>query len=156
MRALIAALGVWILLSGCVSTGAVRDARADEVDVRTLLRKADQALRDARLTDAEVLYRELTETHPEMPEVWLRLGNVYTRKAQLEAAIRAYRDGLRYDRSDGRLWYNLAIAQLKQAANTLEASSAVLPVDSPYRPQIQALHQSLLRGASPAAGEGDI
>lgn len=112
----------------------------------TQLEKADRALREARLTDAEVLYRRLTKTHPELPDVWLRLGNVYTRQGQLIAAVRIYKEGLKHSHDDARLWYNLAVARVKQAVRTLEAASRTLPPDSHYRPRIRKLHDALLSG----------
>lgn len=139
------ALLLMTLLAGCASTPPPQPAAA-AAPVQTQLQKADRALREARLTDAEVLYRSLIQTHPELPEVWLRLGNVYTRQGQLDAAVRIYNEGLQHSRNDGRLWYNLAIARVKQAVQTLEASSAELPPDSPYRPRIQQLHDALLSG----------
>ncbi|HET7314084.1 tetratricopeptide repeat protein [Salinisphaera sp.] len=143
-----------VLLSACVSTPRTSVSRPaartrlpadnDRAEVQRTMKKAARALRDARLTDAEILYRQLTQTHPNLPEVWLRLGNVYMREAQLQAAVRTYTQGLRHDRNDGRLWYNLALARLKQSVDTLETSSKVLPADSAYRPQIRALHSALL------------
>lgn len=140
-------------LGGCAASPAPQ-ANAD-IDVQAKLERGDRALREARLTDAEIIYRELTAQHPTLPEVWLRLGNVYTRQAQLEAAIRVYEDGLRYDRDDGRIWYNLAVARLKQALQTLETSSSVLPEDSPYRERINRLHNSLLSRTTAAAADPD-
>ena len=151
MRVTVLVLVSCLEIAACASSGDARSIA--EGDLRSELRAADQALREARLTDAEIRYRRLTEEHPEISEAWLRLGNVYTRQAQLEAAIRVYQEGLRYGRTDGRIWYNLAIAQLKQAVDTLEASSAVLPEDSPYRPRIRALHESLLRGVPQSSDE---
>lgn len=134
-------LSLYLALAGCA---AAPRQPSTQGDLRTRLERADQALREARLTDAEILYRELTLTHPQLPEVWLRLGNIYARQSQLEAAMRSYKDGMHYASADGRLWYNLALVELKQAIQTLETSSTVLPADSPYRARIQQLHDALL------------
>ena len=140
---LAASLGLVFALAACAVAPRPTPATGKS-QLQDKLERADQALRDARLTDAEILYRQLTESNPELPDVWLRLGNVYTRESQLQAAVRTYKQGLHYGRNDGRLWYNLALARLKQSVDALEASSEVLPADSPYRPRIRALHQALL------------
>lgn len=133
------------LLAALLTACAAHPVPAEpDNDLRRRLERADAALREARLTDAEILYRELSVSHPDMPEIWLRLGNIYARQSQLEAAMRAYKDGMRHNRGDGRLWYNLAVVELKQSIQTLEASSEVLPPDSPYRTRIQQLHDALL------------
>ena len=124
-----------------------RDAAGMRLSDR--LDQADLALREARLLDAEIAYRRLASDHPRLPEVWLRLGNIYVRQDQLDAAVHSYRQGLQRHPSDGRLWYNLALAQLRQSIDTLETASAVLAVDSPYHVRLQALHQRLLQLAAP-------
>lgn len=136
------------LLPGCASRAP--SSQGGDGALRAQLERADLALREARLIDAEVLYRELSVSHPRLPEVWLQLGNIYTRQAQLEAAKRSYRDGLRYTRDDGRLWHNLALVELKQALLTLETASEILPAESPYRPRIEQLHRSLLSSGNVA------
>lgn len=133
-----------LVVAACASTPQKPNG---EQDLKAKLERGDRALREARLTDAEIVYRELTQAHPNLPEVWLRLGNVYMREAQIEAAIRVYQDGLRYDQEDGRIWYNLAIARIKQAAQTLESANNALPKDSPFRNAILQLHNRLLSRA---------
>ena len=136
-----------LLISLLSAGGCASHPQADgqgEGALRVRLERADLALREARMIDAEVLYRELTETHPRLPEVWLQLGNIYTRQAQLEAAMRTYRGGLRYAQNDGRLWHNLALVELKQALLTLETANEVLPPDNVHAARIQQLHRSLI------------
>lgn len=132
-----------LLLGACAGTPAVEKAS----DFRQKLERADLALREARLDDAEVLYRELSISHPRLADVWLNLGNIYTRQSQVEAAVQTYKQGLRYASEDGRLWYNLSLAELKRSVQTLETASSMVPSDSPYQARIQALHRALLMSA---------
>jgi tetratricopeptide (TPR) repeat protein len=128
------------LLAGCAAEGTPRiDYTLDEQ-----MQRADQSYREARLEDAEVIYRQITQSHPELKEVWFRLGNIYTRENQLDAAVRAYERTLQLDSNDGRAWYNLSLVHVKQGLSTLETASQTLPADSPLRPRINALHDSLL------------
>lgn len=126
-------------------TGVTKEPLVDRLE------KADLALREARLTDAELLYRQLTEDHPRLPEVWLRLGNIYVRQDQLEAAERIYTKGIRYQPQDARLWNNLALVQTRQAVQTLETSTQVLAPDDPHMARIQRFHESLIEAGQRSA-----
>jgi tetratricopeptide (TPR) repeat protein len=139
-----AALLLTLLLAACASTS---DMSKVNYSLDEQLRLADGAYREARLDDAERLYRSITESHPDLKDVWFRLGNIYTRQDQLDAAIRAYQRSLQLDPSDGRAWYNLSLVHMKQAVGTLEVASHTLPPDSPYRERIAALHDSLMARA---------
>ena len=137
----VTALLTVILLAAC---GGAPTQEAKATDFRKRLESADLALREARLNEAEILYRQLSQSHPQLPDVWLNLGNIYSRQSQLEAAMRAYKQGLRYAANDGRLWYNLSLVELKQSVRTLETASAMLPANSPYLANIEQLHRALL------------
>lgn len=133
-----------VLTSGCATTSADDEFGGHSPSLRADLERADLALREARLADAEILFRKLSVAHPRLPDVWLHLGNIYARQAQLEAASRAYRDGLRHRPDDGRLWHNLALIELRQSIRTLETASELLPTQSEHRARIQVLHRALL------------
>jgi len=141
-------LSIVLLLAACAGTPT---QQAKATDFRKQLESADLALREARLNDAEIQYRQLAQSHPQLPDIWLNLGNIYSRQSQLEAAMRAYKQGLRYAGDDGRLWYNLSLVELKQSMLTLETASELLPANSPYLVNIQQLHRALL--SSTRAGD---
>ncbi|MEC4766142.1 tetratricopeptide repeat protein [Halomonas sp. CUBES01] len=143
-------------LMGCASP-QVQQSREGEEDgqLREQLKKADEALKEARLMDAEILYREITSEHPDLPNVWLKLGNIYARQGRNEAAIRTYDEGLKYQRDDGRIWYNLAVIQMKEAIETLEDASRVLESDNAQLPRIELLHESLLNVSRPSGVSSD-
>jgi tetratricopeptide (TPR) repeat protein len=143
MRAHGLALVAVLLLGGCATTGG-GDGQQVNYSLDDQLRQADQAYREARLDDAERIYRQILQDHGDLKDAWFRLGNIYTREDQLEAAVRAYERTLQLDKNDGRAWYNLSLVHMKQALRTLEVASQALPADSPYRERIAALHDSLL------------
>ncbi|TDU30695.1 tetratricopeptide repeat protein [Panacagrimonas perspica] len=128
----------------CSSRPQSVPAADERSSLRSKLDRADLALREARLTDAESLYRDLATSHPRLPEVWLQLGNIYARQSQLEAATYSYKQGLRFNPEDGRLWHNLALLELRQSIRTLETASELLPSASPQRTRIEDLHRALL------------
>lgn len=154
MSKIFAACVIAVAICGCAASTGGQPVAIREGDLRARLDRADAAFREARLLDAEVLYRELSYTNPTLPEIWLRLGSIYVRQGQLEAAGRAYRDGMRIHAEDGRLWFNLALVQLRQATETLEVSSEILPEDSPYRESIGRLHRALLDVSARPSGGG--
>ncbi len=130
--------------AACTTGSRIDPPRDDRSSLRSKLDRADLALREARLGDAESLYRDLSITHPRLPDVWLQLGNIYARQSQLEAATYSYKQGLRVTPEDGRLWHNLALLELRQSIRTLETASELLPRGSPQRPRIEDLHRALL------------
>ena len=149
-RLLIALVMTLGAVSAACATRADRSGNNDNATaLRLNLERADLALREARLVDAEVLYRQLAISHPRLPDVWLQLGNIYARQAQLEAAMRSYKDGLEFNTRDGRLWHNLALIELRQSIHTLEIASELLPSDDPQRHQIEQLHRGLMSAGQP-------
>ena len=148
---LAALLATMIVLCGCASVETSLPPAATASLLRLKLEQADLALREARLIDAEILYRELSVAHPRLPDVWLQLGNIYARQAQLEAAMHAYKDGLEFNPQDGRLWHNLALIELRQSIRTLEMASELLPTEDPQRARLEHLHRALLVAGRPDA-----
>jgi cytochrome c-type biogenesis protein CcmH/NrfG len=126
-------------MAGCAAQGEKINYSLDDQ-----LKQADEAYSEARLDDAERIYLQIAKGHPDLSEVWFRLGNIYTREGQFDAAVRAYSTTLRLDSSDGRAWYNLSLVHTKRAVATLEDAIRTLPPDSPYRARITALHDALL------------
>ena len=71
-----------------------------------------------RPSTAEKAYQRLTVQIPGDVEPWFRLGNVYARTNQLDAAVATYREALIREPKNSKIWHNLGVIQLKQAANT--------------------------------------
>ena len=154
MRSLV--ITVLAMMLTAVPGCSTRDARTprdeQQPGLKQQLERADLAMREARLTDAEALYRELAAAHPRLPEIWLQLGNIYARQSQVEAAVHSYKQGLGFTPADGRLWHNLALMELRQSIRTLETASELLPPASPERVRIQELHRALLRAGQSTVG----
>jgi len=108
------------------------------------LKRGDQAYREARLDDAEAVYLKVLDKHPTLGGVWFRMGNIYLRQMQYDAAIHSYEQAIRFEPADSRAWYNLSLVRLKQSLQTLEYAASRLPVDDPGRQRILALHQQLV------------
>tara|TARA_R110002020_G_scaffold424072_4_gene633229 strand:+ start:7456 stop:7920 length:465 start_codon:yes stop_codon:yes gene_type:complete len=149
MRKIIVVVFATFVLTGCAGTQTQQMQQQSDGKLREQLEKANTALQEARLMDAEVLYSNISSDHPELPDVWLKLGNIYARQGRNTAAIRTYNEGLKYQPDDGKIWYNLAVIQTKVAIETLEDASNVLEADNTYLPRIQLLHKSLLDVSRP-------
>ncbi|MDQ7735560.1 tetratricopeptide repeat protein [Halomonas sp. SpR1] len=147
-RIIVVFFTAWVL-TGCAATHTQQTQQQGDGKLRMQLEKANTALQEARLMDAEVLYSNISSGHPELPDVWLKLGNIYARQGRNAAAIRTYNEGLKYQPNDGKIWYNLAVIQTKVAIETLEDASNVLEADNTYLPRIQLLHESLLDVSRP-------
>lgn len=133
------------MLCGC-ATGGSQSSVGENINyaLDEKLIEANKAYREARLSDAERLYREISEAHPSLVEVWVRLGNIYTRLGQYDAAVRAYETALRYDPDEGRAWYNLSLVYLKKSTVVLEQGQRTVSEDSPYLDDMRTLHRRLV------------
>jgi cytochrome c-type biogenesis protein CcmH/NrfG len=81
-------------------------------------KRADEAYQKEDWKTAEKEYLYLAQNFPGEIEPWFRLGNIYARTGQLDAAVSAYREALVRDTKNGKAWHNLGIVQLRQATNT--------------------------------------
>jgi len=81
--------------------------------------RANEAYKLGMLSDAEGMYLEITKENPTLFEVWLKLGNIYVRTDQLEAAIRVYEKAVKINPKDVRVWNNLALTRVKQSTRIL-------------------------------------
>ena len=120
-------------LAGCASSASRPDDASgyaatkvsdDEAGLFDLQREADKAYEEGRLLDAEQLYRRMLKVTPASGHAWLRLGNVQLRNDQLEAAVHAYRECLRFEMGQSRCWQNLALTYVEMAVATLDQADA--------------------------------
>lgn len=123
---------VCFTLGGCVGvtpraadSDATDSAMSDSGEEATsglfdLQRRADLAYDEGRLLDAEQLYRRMLKSSPSSGHAWMRLGNVQLRNDQLEAAVYAYRQCLRFATGEARCWQNLSLTYVEMAVATLD------------------------------------
>jgi len=161
MKTLVGALFAMLSLSlaGCASNAAHESRSAEplgpvDYTLDDNLKRADTAYREARLDDAESIYRGIIQQHPTMDTVWFRLGNIYMRQNQYEASVNAYEQTLHYNPQDSRAWYNLSLVRVKQSLQTLEQAAARLDPKDPGRARIIALHDQLLDRATSGEERG--
>ena len=90
----------------------------DLADITQLEQTAKKAYLSEDWATAEKAYKKLTLQIPGDVEPWFRLGNIYARTNKLDAAVATYREALIRDPKNSKIWHNLGVIQLKQAANT--------------------------------------
>src|SRR5690606_27049603 len=108
--------------AGCENMGGTRpepQAAPAGGDAVTIERTASEAYANRDWAEAERQYLLLTERVPQEPEPSFRLGNVYARTARPDLAVRAYREAVLRNPKHTRAWHNMAVVQLRQAAESL-------------------------------------
>lgn len=101
-------------LSACATTATTTDD-----DSADRLRLAENAYQEGLFVEAESYYRELVADNPDLYQGWFRLGNIYARSGQLDAAITMYERCMNLDPDQARAWYNLALVRTRQSLRTL-------------------------------------
>jgi len=105
-------------LGACASSpqnqsGAGRQAPLQEIQAMHATAQAAYNRDDLRL--AQSTYEKIVEQADVDPETWYMLGNVYARNAEHEKAVWAYRNSVRMNPKDARVWNNISVILLKEA-----------------------------------------
>jgi len=114
---------------------------------------AMEAYKAGRFSDAEPMLRRLLNQYPQFAEGWYRLGNLYVRSGQNEAAVTAFKECLRYDPNYTKAWHNLAFVHLKIAIEILDEGIAKAQPNSPDYNQLMQLKLSMLAVSSETSKE---
>jgi len=104
-----------VVVTGCSST----DSRRAEKDMANY-DAAALAYKNGELSEAETRYRQLVKTHPDYAEGWFKLGNIYVRTGQYDAAANMYKKAAQINPEDAKVWNNLALANIKKAVAVLD------------------------------------
>lgn len=120
-------LGVLLaVVTGCSSTES-RRAGKDKAGYDA----AALAYSNGELSQAETRYRQLVNAHPDYAEGWFKLGNIYVRTGQYDAAATMYKKAAQLNPEDAKVWNNLALANIKKAVAVLEEGAQHVQQGSP-------------------------
>lgn len=134
----------FIVLAGCSATTSKKS-------VYTQYEHAVDAYNEGRFSDAEPILRKLLAEHPQFAEGWFRLGNLYVRTGQNEAAITAFKTCLRYDANYTKAWHNLSLVHLKMGVAALDEGLARTAPDTPDYNQLLILKKAMIGISADAA-----
>ncbi len=113
---------LWILiLAGCAGGGAGsrKQSGAGEMDLLQVRQLAEASYAAKNYTESEKHYSLLVRQAPIEAENWFRLGNIYARTNRPEQAVAFYREALVRSPDHAKAWFNMAVLQINQAANSL-------------------------------------
>lgn len=115
-----------VLVAGCSSLFS----KEEIAEFNEAVEAADKSYSLGLLEDAEMKYLYVLELRPNFHQGWLKLGNIYVRTGQFEAAIRAYSECIEAKPEEGKCWNNLAIVRVRQALATLEQGQKTVARES--------------------------
>lgn len=133
-------LGLSILLvTGCSSSGPRQSKDMARYDA------AEKAYKNAELSEAETRYTELVRKNPEYAEGWFKLGNIYVRTGQYDAAANMYKKAAQINPEDAKVWNNLALAYIKKAVSVLEEGSEHVQQSSSDQRNLTELRERIVQ-----------
>ena len=98
-----------LLCTACASKSVSRD------DFMSRYEQAEKYYQGGLYSDAERVLLDLHRQSPKNYDVLFRLGNIYVRTGQFDAAERVYGLCIRIDPEQPKGWYNLSLLRVKQA-----------------------------------------
>lgn len=115
---ILALVFVALLLGACATatqnqSGAARPASLQEIQAMHATAQAAYNRDDLRL--AQSTYEKIVGQADVDHETWYMLGNVYAQNTEHEKAVWAYRNALRMNPKDARVWNNISVILLKEA-----------------------------------------
>lgn len=109
-----------------------------------MIEEADHYYDLGLLSTAEAKYRRILAEQPSYYEAWLKLGNIYVRNDQLEAAVLAYSTCVDNAKEDARCWNNLALARVKQAVEVLQEGKTAMETSSTGYRQLEEFQYRII------------
>jgi len=122
-------------LCACIPGNTTRKEEQETLDLFEVEQLAATAYSEGDWAGSEKYYVILVQQSPEESLSWFRLGNVYARTQRPNAAISAYQEALVRDPKNSKAWYNMAIVQLRQAANSFNELQVFADPDDPLSAQ---------------------
>ena len=86
--------------------------------------KATEYYSKALYSDAERELLKLSKAMPSNYDVFFKLGNIYVRTGQLQAAERMYQRCIDIDPNQPKGWYNMSLLRVKQALYLAEEGAS--------------------------------
>jgi tetratricopeptide (TPR) repeat protein len=134
-----------ITLGGCQNALIKSSATASSTEELVELKQAAaNAYHQKNYEAALPLYQELTQAISNDANLWFRTGNVLARLNRPAEAVTHYEQAVKNDPQLATAWHNMAVLQLRQAANTLVQMVRHINPDDPLYPRAVALSEATL------------
>lgn len=127
------------VVTGCSSATSPRGKDMAMYDA------AATAYKNGELIEAETLYRKLVARHAEYGDGWFKLGNIYVRMGQYDAAANMYKKAAQINPEDGKVWNNLALAHVKKAVAVLDEGTRHVQQASQEQRSMQQLRERIVQ-----------
>ena len=102
------------LLTAC-GTVPPSQNRDNTQEIQELHAKAQAAYNSNDFALAQNIYEKIVAQTEVNGETWFMLGNIYATKGEHERALSAYKNALRVNGRDPRVWNNISVIHLKDA-----------------------------------------
>lgn len=134
IRTVILLSAISLLLGGCFN-GSVAALSSQSLPSEQLA-SAYAVYQAGDTQQAETLYRQITQEHPELAPAWFYLGNLTFRRGAVEEAQQHYLEAARRDPHHAETHYNLSMLNLRNAEKGL-ANALILTRSSPEQALIR-------------------
>ncbi|WP_434341190.1 tetratricopeptide repeat protein [Motilimonas cestriensis] len=146
LRRVVIIASAFFIMSCTTSHVEIHDQLSDEVDKIAFeqLEQANKFYKEGRLDEAETEYIKLSNSYPNYSFAYFRLGNIYVRTGQYEAAVIKFEKSIQLNPNDARAWNNLALTRTRQAIKVLEEATARFKDDAAKAEELMKLKYRLL------------
>ncbi len=138
-------LTILVLQTACAGGPGARDKAVAEVDLFQVRQAAEASYAAKDYAESEKQYTLLVKKVPVEAENWFRLGNIYARSGRPDQAIAAYREALVRAPDHSKAWFNMAILQLRIAANSLTEMQKNAPPGDPVAERSREVLAQLIK-----------
>lgn len=123
------ALLVLFVVAGCAS----KPPPPPQNRLLPVMARADQAYEQGRWLEAQQGYQAIVDAVPEDHYAWFRLGNTMLRQGRVENAVHNYHKAIEQNPDEPKAHYNLAIANLLSALDSMQRSYDAMRESDPGR-----------------------
>lgn len=141
------------LLTAC-GTVPQSENRDNTQEIQELHAKAQAAYNSNDFALAQNIYEKIVGQTEVNGETWFMLGNIYATKGEHERALSAYKNALRVNGRDPRVWNNISVIHLKDAWEAAQTVKKLSVKEDPANIQSTKITEvlaglSFLSGNSP-------
>jgi Flp pilus assembly protein TadD len=134
------------LLTAC-GTVPPSENRDNTQEIQELHAKAQAAYNSNDFMLAQNIYEKIVAQTEVNGETWFMLGNIYATKGEHERALSAYKNALRVNGRDPRVWNNISVIHLKDAWEAAQTVKKLSVKEDPAN--IQSTNPKIRAGTGP-------